>query len=139
MATSVTSFLDRRIDPGTLPMAVGDIVVLAALLTFGVVQHNGVSYLSSNLVGVVLILLPFFVGWVIAAPLIGAYSPGARESAKAAIPLAIRSWIPADIIGTLLRASPLFEGGAPLVFILVTLAVGLVGLTAWRWTYFKLR
>ena len=46
---------------------------------------------------------------------------------------------PAALIGVGLRASPLFEGGAQLVFVLVVTLVGLVGLGVWRWLYFKIR
>ena len=144
MSTSDSSFLARRIDSATLPMAVGDVLVISLLLTVGVINHNSVDYLSADPVGWLLTLAPFLIGWVVVAPLVGAYSPGAAESAKAAIPLALRAWIPADLIGALLRWTPFFEGGsAPLVeyvvFALVTMAFGLVGLGAWRYLYFKAR
>jgi len=139
MANADSSFLGRRIDSAALPLAVGDVVVLVLLLTVGVVQHNGVDYLSTDPVGWLLTLVPFLIGWAIVAPLVGAYSAGAAESAKAAIPLALRSWVPAALIGVGLRASPLFEGGAQLVFVLVVTLVGLVGLGVWRWLYFKIR
>lgn len=139
MATSVSSFFERRVDSDALPLAVGDVVVLAVLLTLGVVQHNGVSYLQTDPVGWILTLVPFFVGWAIFAPVVGAYSAGAAESAKSAVPLAIRSWIPAAIAGALIRATPLFEGGAAPIFVAVVTVVGLVGLSVWRWAYFKIR
>lgn len=120
-----------------LPLFVGDVVVLAALLTLGVVRHHGASYLSNDPVAWILVLVPFFVGWLVAAPVMGAYSPGAAESAKSAVPLAIRSWVVADLIGVGIRATPLFEGGAALTFVLVTLVVGLVGLAVWRTVYFR--
>ena len=144
MSTSDSSFLARRIDSATLPLAVGDVLVISLLLTVGVVNHNGVGYLSADPAGWLLTLVPFLLGWAVVAPLVGAYSPGAAESAKAAVPLALRAWIPADLVGALLRWSPLFEGGdTPLVdyavFVLVTMVFGLLGLAAWRYTYFKLR
>ena len=143
MATSTGSFLDGRIDTAALPLAVGDLVVLVALLSLGTANHNGVAYLTEQPVGLALTLLPFVVGWLVAAPLIGAYSAGAAESAKAAIPLALRSWIAADLIGIGLRVVLPFDatgGLVPLaIFFGVTLVVGVVGLGVWRWLYFKLR
>jgi len=139
MANAAVSFIGRRIDSAALPMAVGDFLVLALLLTGGVVQHNGVDYLSADPAGWLLTLVPFLLGWAVVAPLVGAYSPGAAESAKAAIPLAIRSWIPAALIGVGLRATPLFEGGAQPIFVLVVAVVGLVGLSVWRWLHFAIR
>ncbi|WP_380678078.1 DUF3054 domain-containing protein [Salinigranum sp. GCM10025319] len=143
MATSTGSFLDGRIDTAALPLAVGDLVVLVALLSLGTANHNGVAYLTEQPVGLALTLLPFVVGWLVAAPLIGAYSAGAAESAKAAIPLAIRSWVVADLIGIGLRVVLPFDATGGLVslaiFFGVTLVVGVVGLGVWRWVYFKLR
>jgi hypothetical protein len=148
MATSTgSSFLDGRIVTAALPLAVGDVVVLAVLLSLGTARHNGFSYLTENPVGLALTLLPFLVGWVVVAPLVGAYSAGAAESAKAAVPLAIRSWILADVIGIALRIALPFDSNGPLmgrllpiaIFFGVTLVVGVVGLGVWRWLYFKLR
>ena len=144
MSTSDSSFLARRIDSATLPLAVGDVLVISLLLTVGVVNHNDVGYLSTDPVGWLLTLVPFLLGWAVVAPLVGAYSPGAAESAKAAVPLALRAWIPANLVGAFLRWTPLFEGGnAPLadyaVFVLVTMVFGLVGLAAWRYGYFRIR
>jgi hypothetical protein len=138
MATSATSFLDRRIDSAALPLAVGDLLALAAVLTIGVVNHNGVDYLSADPVGWLLTLVPFLVGWGLAGPLVGAYSAGAAESAKAAIPLAVRAWVPGAVIGLLLRWTPFFEGGVELVFAVIILLTGAVALGLWRWLFFKL-
>jgi hypothetical protein len=137
MATSATSFLDRRIDSAALPLAVGDVLALAAVLTVGVVNHNGVDYLSADPVGWLLTLVPFLIGWAVAGPLVGAYSAGAAESAKAAIPLAVRAWIPGAAIGLLLRWTPVFEGGVEPVFAVIILVTGAVALGAWRWLFFK--
>jgi len=143
MATSTGSFLNGRVDTAALPLAVGDVLVLVLLLSFGTARHNGVAYLTEQPVAAALTLLPFLVGWLVAAPLIGAYSAGAAESAKAAIPLAIRSWVVADVIGIVLRVVLPFDATGGLlslaIFFGVTLVVGVVGLGVWRWLYFKLR
>jgi hypothetical protein len=143
MATSTGSFLDGRIVTAALPLAVGDVLILALLLSLGTARHNGFAYLTENPVGLALTLLPFLVGWVVAAPLVGAYSAGAAESAKAAIPLGIRSWVVADVIGIVLRVVLPFDATGGLlslaIFFGVTLVVGVIGLGVWRWLYFKLR
>ena len=69
-------------------------------------------------------IAPFILGWVVAAPLLGAYSPGAAESSKAAVPLALRSWLLADVVALGLRATPLFHGGVELSFVAVTFVAG---------------
>mgnify|MGYP006290117341 CR=1 FL=1 len=138
MSTSEESFLARRIDAGAAPLAVADVLALAAVLTIGVINHNGVEYLTADPVGWLLTLVPFLVGWAVAAPLIGAYSAGAAESAKAAIPLAVRAWVPAAVVGFALRASPLFPGGFQVTFGVVMLLTGAVALVAGRWLFFKI-
>jgi hypothetical protein len=139
MASSQQSFLAKRLDSDALPLAVGDVLVLAALITFGVVMHNGTTVLSSDPGYVAVTVGVFLVGWLIFAPIIGAYSAGAAESAKAAVPLAIRSWVPADIVGVGLWT--VIRGTDPIgivVFALVTIVIGSVGLGVWRWLWFKL-
>jgi len=138
MSTSEESFLARRIDASAGPLVVVDVLALAAVLTIGVINHNGVEYLSTAPVAWLLTLVPFLLGWAVAAPLIGAYSAGAAESPKAAIPLAIRAWVPASIIGFAIRASPLFSGGFQLSFGVVIFLTGGVALIVGRWLFFKL-
>lgn len=139
MATSEESFLARRIDAAAAPLAVVDLLALAAVLTFGVIRHNGVDYLSTSTGAWLLTLVPFLVGWAVASPLVGAYSAGAAESAKAAIPLAVRAWVPAAAIGFALRASSLFAGGFEVIFGVVVFTTGGVALVVFRWLFFKLR
>lgn len=138
MASTEESFLARRIDAEAFPLAAVDVLALSAVLTIGVVNHHGVDYLSTAPVEWLLTLVPFLVGWAVAAPLVGAYSAGAAESAKAAIPLAIRAWIPGAAVGFVLRASPLFSGGFQLSFGIVMLLTGGAALVAGRWLFFTL-
>lgn len=141
MASSQQSFLAKRLDSDALPLAVGDVLVLAALITFGVTMHNGTAILTTDPGYVAMTVGVFLVGWLIFAPIIGAYSAGAAESAKAAVPLAIRSWVPADIVGVGLWYFLPGRGTDPqglVVFALVTILIGSVGLGVWRWLWFKL-
>lgn len=133
------SFLASRLDRGAIPLAVGDVIVILGLLTFGALQHNTTTYLAENPVYLLGVFAPFLIGWVVVAPLVGAYAPGAVESAKASVPLVIRSWIPAAIVGLLLRAGGLFHGGAALTFAAVMIVTGSVALGIWRYLYFKIR
>jgi hypothetical protein len=138
MASSEESFLARRIDAAATPLVVVDVVALSAVLTYGVVNHNGIDYLTSATGGWLLTLVPFLLGWALVSPFIGAYSAGAAESAKAAIPLALRAWVPAAAIGFVLRASPAFQGGFEVIFGVVVFVAGGVALAAFRWLFFKI-
>lgn len=138
MATdsSTDSFLANRVDTAALPLAVGDVLVIIAFIYVGTLQHGTVGFPPAGVGGVVTLLgvaAPFLLGWVVVAPLVGAYSAGAAESAKASVPLAIRSWIPAAVIGLVLRATPVFDGGVAVAFAVVILVVGSVSLGSWRY------
>jgi hypothetical protein len=138
MGTSAATVLGGRVDTGTWPLAVGDVVAILAFVGVGIVNHDGLPFLLANPAQLAFVGLPFLIGWAIVAPLIGAYSPGAGESAKAAIPLAVRSWIAAAVIGLGLRATPAFPGDFAVTFAVVALVVGAVFLGAWRWLFFRI-
>ncbi|WP_435065670.1 DUF3054 domain-containing protein [Halobaculum sp. EA56] len=130
------SFLANRVDAAALPLAVGDLLVIVAFIYAGSLRHGTVPFPPAG-VGDVLALLavaaPFLVGWAVAAPLVGAYSAGAAESAKASVPLAVRSWVPAAVVGLALRATPFVDGGVAVTFAVVMLLVGSVSLGLWRY------
>ncbi|SFK88513.1 Protein of unknown function [Halogranum rubrum] len=140
MANSQKSFLEKRLDGDALPLAVGDFVVLIALLTVGAINHHTTAVLSMP-AELATTILPFIATWLVFAPLIGAYSAGAAESAKAAIPLAIRSWIPSAIGGIpiwyLMPGNITTLVGAA-IFATVLVVLGSLGLGIWRALWFKL-
>jgi hypothetical protein len=138
MGTSAATVLGGRVDTRTWPIAVGDVVVIVAFLTLGYVFHNGTQAVTAMPVDWALTVAPFLIGWTLVAPFIGAYSKGAHESAKAAVPLALRSWVVAAIIGLGLRVTPVFPGGFEPIFGAIILAVGLVSLGVWRWLFFRI-
>lgn len=133
MATG-SEFLDRRLDTGTLPLAVGDVLVIVAFLYAGTLRHGtaGLPPTVSDLGYLGLVTLPFLLGWLLVAVPVGAYSPGAGESAKASVPLAVRSWIGAALVGLALRATPFLPGGVELSFALVMVFGGSIGLGLFR-------
>ncbi|MFC7095957.1 DUF3054 domain-containing protein [Halobaculum marinum] len=130
------SFLANRVDTAALPLAVGDLLVIVAFIYAGTLQHGTVPFPPAGVGDIVALLgvaAPFLLGWVLVAPLVGAYSAGAAESAKASVPLAVRSWIPAAVIGLAIRATPFVDGGVAIPFVIVMLVVGSVSLAVWRY------
>lgn len=127
--------LDDRIDPRALPMAVGDLAVLAVLFATGTVRHNGLGVLTARPLYVLLTVGPFLLGWIVVAPLLGAYAPKTIESLRARVGSALGAWVLADAIALGLRATPFLHGGTAPSFVLVTLGFGAVGLTVWRVLY----
>lgn len=132
------AFLAARIDRAAAPLAVGDVLVLIALLTVGTLSHSSTAFLLDNPLYLAGVYAPFLIGWVVVAPLVGAYSAGAAETAKSSIPLVVRSWIPAAAVGFVLRTF-VFTGSAAPTFIVVMLVTGTVALGGWRAIYFKFR
>lgn len=134
--TGSDSFLANRVDRAALPLAVGDLLVIVAFIYAGTLQHGTVPFPltgADDVLALLAVAAPFLVGWVLAAPVVGAYSAGAVESAKASVPLAIRSWIPAAVIGLIIRATPVVDGGVAVSFAIVMLIVGSVSLGVWRY------
>ena len=70
------SFLEQRLDASTWPIAVGDLVVLLLFLLAGTLQHWTLEQVQVDPVIYVYAAAPFIVGWLVCAPLVGAYSPG---------------------------------------------------------------
>ena len=133
-----SSFLATRLDRAAVPLAVGDLIALIVLLTIGAINHSSVEFLSSNPLYLLEVFAPFLIAWALIAPLVGAYSAGAAETAKSSVPLVIRSWIPAAVVGLALRAF-VFRGGAAPAFVIVMLVLGSLALGGWRALYFRLR
>lgn len=132
------TFLSRRVDAGAAPLAVGDVLVILVIVGIGMFNHYGVDGVLSNPAAVLITALPFLVGWALGAALIGAYSPGAAESAKAAVPLGVRSWVVAAVVGILIRGLLSSFDLALGIFFVVMLVTGSVALGVWRWLFFKL-
>ncbi|MFW5935174.1 MAG: DUF3054 domain-containing protein [Halolamina sp.] len=131
------SFLSKRVDRSAAPLAVGDVIAIVAVIAIGMKYGHGTL---TGPMALIETAAPFLAGWAVASVPIGAYSAGAAESAKAAVPLALRSWVPAAVVGVLLRGvlqTNLDQG--LLVFLGVMLATGGVALGGWRWLAFKLR
>ncbi len=129
------SVISDRADRAAAPLAVGDGLVILLVIALGMVRHGsltgGVALLTTA--------APFLVGWALTSIPIGAYSAGAAESTKASVPLAIRSWVPAAVVGILIRGATqsAFDTGLA-VFLVVMVVTGTVALGLWRWVFFKL-
>ncbi|USZ68592.1 DUF3054 domain-containing protein [Halorussus salilacus] len=128
VGTLVRPQLDRS--TGTLGLALGDLVVLAGFLTLGSMNHGvDPATMTGRVAGTV---APFLIGWVVAAPLVGAYAPDATRTVGTAAVRASLAWIPAAAIGLALRSTDFFHGGSPWTFALVVTGVGLASFVAWR-------
>lgn len=132
------SFLEQRLDASTWSIAVGDLVVLLAFLFAGTLQHHPLEAIQADLTIYLFAAGPFVLGWLVCAPLIGAYSPGGGSAPNSSIPLAIRSWIPAAVVGLIVRVVAVPNRGADPIFAAVIIVGGAVVLAVWRFVYFQI-
>jgi len=134
------SFLEQRLDASTWPIAAGDVVVLCLFLLAGTLHHgHTLAGLQADPTIYALAAGPFILGWALCAPPVGAYSPGGGSAPNSSIPLAVRSWIPAALVGLVVRVVAVPDAGAAPVFAGIMVVGGSVVLAAWRGLYFLLR
>lgn len=110
-------------------VAVGDVAVLVLVLLYGELDH-GINPVE-NPVWTAETILPFLLGWVLVAAILGIYDertdrllPSLRTVAGA--------WLGAANVGLVARGSPYFHGGTTWPFPLVITGFVLLALLAWR-------
>ncbi len=116
----------------SLAVAVGDAALIGLFVLAGELSHYTVDFLLANPDRIVGTALPFYIGWAVAAPALGAYSRAARETPLRAALIAGGAWIVAALIGQGLRSTAVFPGGFAVTFVFVSIGVGLVLLVPWR-------
>lgn len=125
-ATAVPSFSPDR---WTALVAVGDAVVLMAVLLYGELSH-GVNPIESP-VWTAETVLPFLVGWFAVAALLGVYDDRTARLGPS-VRTAAGTWLGAANLGLIARGSDLVHGGTTWPFPLVITGFVLLGLLAWR-------
>eukprot|EP00959_Pyramimonas_sp_CCMP1952_P000074 1316-Pyramimonas_sp.AAC.1 len=108
-----------------LMLAAVDIALLVLFAAIGQSQHGSDSEVLKT-------AAPFIVGWLVAAPVTGVYSPQActNNVGQAAV-AAVKNWAVGMPVGLVLRS--IFKGYmAPKSFVIVTMVVTGVLLVGWR-------
>lgn len=113
-----------------LAVLAGDLFVLFAFIAVGQYTHQ--YYFWTVPVRTLLVLTPFLLGWLFVAPLAGLFSAGTLQSYRRTLRSLIPAWVGASLLGSALRATALFPGGAPLAFVAVNIGVGLLFFVPWR-------
>lgn len=124
--------VDRRV---LRRYAVGDLVVIALFVAIGEFSHGANPLLVVD--AYVQTVVTFVVGWIVAAPVVGAYRSDTLTDPRRAIVVPVLAWAVADAIGQGLRATAFFEGDAEVTFFLVVFFVGGAMLGAWRYLAFR--
>ena len=118
------------IRPATVALVVGDLLVIGALVAWGLSSHS-VSAIDRPFYAI-RTAAPFLVGWLIMGPIAGAFSSRALHSSRSMVLAAGAAWLGAALIGVAIRATPLLPGGAAPTFVLVMVATGLAVMIPWR-------
>lgn len=110
----------------------GDLVAISIFVVVGEISH-GVDPIA-QWAFVLDATIPFLLGWLVAGPLLGAYSPWSLQDPLRAAAAVVPAWLVADAIGQLIRDTDAFHGSADPVFYLVAAGVGGLLLIGWRLT-----
>jgi len=103
--------------------AAADAVAILAFVLAGEYQHSMLAYDAANPLRFVAVVAPFAVAWVVAAPLLRAYGPGAR-SWRGLFGWTLLSWLGADVLAQILLLSGVFPIGFDPVFAAVVAGFG---------------
>lgn len=120
--------------PATVAILVGDLLVIAGLVAWGLTMHE-VDPIDRSLY-TLRTAAPFIFGWVIMGPLAGAFSRRAFTGVTTMALATAAAWVGAALIGVAIRATPLVPGGADPVFVLVMVGTGLAAMIPWRLVVF---
>lgn len=114
----------------TLALLAGDLVALLIFAALGRRSHSMAAG-AGELLEIAITAAPFIIGWIAAAPWLGAFSPAATGRPLLMLRLTLVSWVAALAVGAVARA--LFVGRfSPPTFYLVTFLVVLLLLGGWR-------
>lgn len=113
-----------------IAVAVVDVGLIVAVLAWGLHTH-AVDPVRSP-VYTARTVVPFLVGWVIWAPIVGAYGGRALGSPRRGLAISVLAWVAAAVTGAGIRATPLVPGDAPWIFVAVIAGVGTAVLVPWR-------
>lgn len=111
-------------------IAAGDFAILAAFVAYGLLSH-AINPLEFPLHAIET-AVPFVLAWILVAPIGGLYRRRTIESIRATLFRTTLVWTVASLLGGAIRATSLFHGQAPPIFLLANLVFGLAFLLPWR-------
>lgn len=113
-----------------LAVLAGDLLVLGAFIATGQYSHGYLFWEAP--VRTLLIVLPFAACWLALSSLAGLFDRQTLRSYRRTLALVVPAWVGTALAGGALRATPWLPGRAPLTFLLVTVAFGLLFVGSWR-------
>jgi hypothetical protein len=114
----------------TLALLAGDIVVFLVFAAIGRRSHSAAAGIG-ELTEIALTAAPFILGWLAAAPWLGAFGGAAAGRPATMLRVTLASWVAALAVGAVVRALIIGRFSPP-SFYLVTFLVALLLLAGWR-------
>lgn len=116
--------------PTTVAVLVLDLALIVLVIAWGLTEHyidplDRPHHLART-------AAPFLLGWLVMAPVAGAFSRNALTILRWTAVTAIAGWMGAALVGVAIRATPFVPGGADPIFVLVMVGVGTVVMVPWR-------
>ncbi|AGB17465.1 Protein of unknown function (DUF3054) [Halovivax ruber XH-70] len=119
-----------RTVPRSPVLPVLDLVVITTFIGYGLTRHGLDPWAFPTYT--VKAVTPFAIGWLLVAPLLGAYSERTLGSFAWTAGVVAGAWVVASLLGGAIRATSLFPGGATPIFMVVIVGFGLAFVLAWR-------
>jgi hypothetical protein len=129
---STSTYLQSRAEASGLSavLLTGDLLAIGGFVAAGRLQHLGTPI--GDPTAYVETLVPFLVGWAVAAVLGGLYTRDAVLFPRRAVGWTLPAWVVTVVVAMALRATPQLRGGVAPTFVVVTLLVGGVLVLGWR-------
>jgi len=115
-------------------LAIGDALVFLAFSALGSTSHGKVSGLAA-IPQIVVIALPFALGWFLVAPWLGAYRRELAANPRKMAGRTLLAWVCSWPVAMAAWGIFVGHGIPPLSFATVTLLFNAVLLLVWRWPY----
>jgi hypothetical protein len=122
-----TDALDTR---QTTTLAAGDAVAFLVFAVVGLASHGGLA--SDPVQNIIRTAAPFAAGWFAVAPFTGSFTQSAASSPRSMLTRTALAWLPACLIGVVLRALMRGQGLPPVTFVVITFTTVLLILGGWR-------
>ncbi|PDW00329.1 DUF3054 domain-containing protein [Candidatus Chloroploca asiatica] len=114
----------------TAGLVTGDVVAFLVFAALGRGSH-GLANGPEALIEVARTAAPFLAGWLVVAPLVGAYSRASTSDVGGMLRTTLLGWSGGIIIGSLVRAA-MIGRFSPLSFYVVTFLAALILVGGWR-------
>ena len=114
----------------SIGLFLGDIVVILTVFSLGLIIHGvDIVHRPAHFLATV---APFALAWMLIGPTTGMYRRSTRTDPRWAVGRTVLAWTTTCMLGSIIRHTTLFRGDSPLIFVVVTIVVGLTVLLPWR-------